>query len=133
MNITPVVLTFLHKQSTMYYILAAVCPKDSYVGASGPCVRLLPRSMRRRNDMKSGLKRTLALAVGLCTLSLPVSAATTAFSDVPSTYWGYSYITEAASKGLVSGIGNGKYGPEDTLSNSQFITMVCNYVCKKRI
>ena len=76
--------------------------------------------------MKSGLKRTLALAVGLCTLSLPVSAATTAFSDVPSTYWGYSYITEAASKGLVSGIGNGKYGPEDTLSNSQFITMVCN-------
>ena len=75
--------------------------------------------------MKAGLQRVLALALGVSALAIPASAAAT-FTDVPSTYWGYSYITEAASKGLVSGIGNNKYGPEDTLSNAQFITMVCN-------
>lgn len=75
--------------------------------------------------MKAGLRRAIALSLGLCALTIPASAAST-FSDVPSSYWGYSYITEAASKGLVSGIGNGKYGPEDTLSNAQFVTMVCN-------
>ena len=75
--------------------------------------------------MKAGLRRTIALALGLCALTIPASAATT-FTDVPSSYWGYSYINEAASKGLVSGIGNGKYGPEETLSNAQFVTMVCN-------
>ena len=75
--------------------------------------------------MKAGFRRTIALALGLCALTIPASAAST-FSDVPSTYWGYSYITEAASKGLVSGIGNGQYGPEQKLSNAQFVTMVCN-------
>lgn len=75
--------------------------------------------------MKAGFRRTIALTLGLCALTIPASAAST-FSDVPSSYWGYSYITEAASKGLVSGIGNGQYGPEQKLSNAQFVTMVCN-------
>ena len=76
--------------------------------------------------MKTGLRRALSLALGFGLLAVPSSAASTTFTDVPSTYWGYSYITEAASKGLVSGIGNGQYGPEDTLSNAQFVTMVCS-------
>ena len=75
--------------------------------------------------MKAGFRRAIALSLGLSALTIPASAATI-FTDVPSTYWGYSYITEAASDGLVSGIGNGKYGPEQTLSNAQFVTMVCN-------
>ena len=67
----------------------------------------------------------LALTLCMGTLTIPAAAASS-FTDVPSSYWGHPYITEAASKGLVSGIGDGKYGPEDTLSNAQFITMVCN-------
>ena len=75
--------------------------------------------------MKAGLRRTIALSLGLCALTIPASAAAT-FTDVPSTYWGYSYITKAANNGLVSGIGNNQYGPEQKLSNAQFVTMVCN-------
>lgn len=55
--------------------------------------------------MKAGLRRAIALSLGLCALTIPASAATS-FTDVPSTYWGYSYITKAANNGLVSGIGN---------------------------
>ena len=76
--------------------------------------------------MKAGLRRAIALSLGLCALTIPASAVTTTFTDVPSSYWGYSYITEAASKGLVSGIGNQQYGPEQTLTQTQFVTMVCN-------
>lgn len=75
--------------------------------------------------MNAGFKRALSLALGVGMLSMPVSAAST-FTDVPSTYWGYSYITEAASKGLVSGLGDGTYGPDNHLSNAHFITMVSN-------
>lgn len=75
--------------------------------------------------MKAGFRRAIALSLGLCALTIPASAATT-FTDVPSSYWGYSYITEAASKGLVSGFDNGQYGPEQTLTQTQFVTMVCN-------
>ena len=75
--------------------------------------------------MKAGLRRAIALSLGLCALTIPASAATT-FTDVPSNYWGYSYITEAASKGLVSGTGNGQYQPEAALTQTQFVTMVCN-------
>ena len=75
--------------------------------------------------MKAGFRRAIALSLGLCALTIPASAAAT-FTDVPSTYWGYSYITKAANNGLVSGIGNNQYGPEQKLSNAQFVTMVCN-------
>ena len=75
--------------------------------------------------MKAGFRRAIALSLGLCALTIPASAATT-FTDVPSNYWGYSYITEAASKGLVSGTGNGQYQPEAALTQTQFVTMVCN-------
>ena len=75
--------------------------------------------------MKAGFRRAIALSLGLCALTIPASAAAT-FTDVPSNYWGYSYITEAASKGLVSGTGNGQYQPEAALTQTQFVTMVCN-------
>lgn len=71
--------------------------------------------------MKSGLRRSLALALGLCTLTVGASAASVTFRDVPSSYWGYSHITKAASNGLVSGLGDGgtalrKSCPTPTLS-----------------
>ena len=62
--------------------------------------------------MKSGLRRSLSLALGLCTLTAGASAASVTFSDVTSRYWGYSHITKAASNELVSGLGDGRYGPE---------------------
>ena len=46
------------------------------------------------------------------------------FSDVPTTHWAYSYVERAADNGWVNGIGNGKFAPNDTLTFSQFYTMV---------
>ena len=49
--------------------------------------------------MKSGLRRSLALALGLCTLTVGASAASVTFRDVPSSYWGYSHITKPPPTG----------------------------------
>lgn len=46
------------------------------------------------------------------------------FSDVPETHWAYSYVERAAENGWVNGVGNGKFAPNDTLTFSQFYTMV---------
>lgn len=46
------------------------------------------------------------------------------FSDVPSSHWSYSYVERAAENGWVNGVGNGKFAPNDTLTFSQFYTMV---------
>ena len=78
--------------------------------------------------MKTGLRRLLALALGAGLLTANTYAAATTFTDVPTTYWGYYYIDRAATEGLVSGIGDNQYGPEQTLSNAQFVTMISVYL-----
>lgn len=75
-------------------------------------------------------KRVLSAGLVLCLilgLSLPVGAvsnSTLTFSDVPTNHWAYSYVERAAENGWVNGVGNGKFAPNDTLTFSQFYTMV---------
>ena len=64
-------------------------------------------------------------------MASPAFAAGVEFHDVPSSYWGYEFISRAAQEGIVAGRGNGIYAPEDTVSNAEFITMVCNVLYKE--
>lgn len=46
------------------------------------------------------------------------------FSDVPSSHWAAGYISKAARLGIVSGYGDGKFGPEDSVTQQQIIKMI---------
>lgn len=46
------------------------------------------------------------------------------FSDVPTTHWANKYVSKAAELGIVGGYGNGKFGPEDTVTFEQVVTML---------
>ncbi|WP_240758460.1 S-layer homology domain-containing protein [Lysinibacillus sp. SGAir0095] len=46
------------------------------------------------------------------------------YSDVPTTNPYYNAIAILTEKGVVSGYGNGKYGPNDSLTRSQVATML---------
>lgn len=48
----------------------------------------------------------------------------TVFSDVPASHWANGFIIKAAELGIVSGYGNGKFGPSDTITYEQAIAMV---------
>lgn len=66
------------------------------------------------------------MAVIICkmlgmTENLPVSSA---FSDVPVSHWANRYIGKAAELGIVSGYGDGKYGPSDNLTYEQTVSMI---------
>lgn len=71
--------------------------------------------------------RILSAALSLCLclgLAVPAWAAGPAFPDVPSSHWSYSYVERAAENGWVNGVGNNKFAPNDTLTFSQFYTMI---------
>lgn len=48
---------------------------------------------------------------------------TPVFNDIAGN-WAQDYIQKAFESGLVNGYGNGNYGPDDTMTRSQFITIL---------
>ena len=52
------------------------------------------------------------------------SAYRTLFSDVPGGHWAAPYINLAYEEGLVSGYGNGTFGPDDAVTVGQAVTVV---------
>ena len=56
----------------------------------------------------------LALALS-ASLTVPALAATS-FSDVPTTAWYHPYVTELAEEGIIGGIGNGQFAPNNYLT-----------------
>ena len=52
------------------------------------------------------------------------SMSTTVFTDVPTSHWANGYIAWAYEQGIISGYGNGKFGPSDTVTYEQAIKML---------
>jgi S-layer homology domain. len=50
------------------------------------------------------------------------------FSDVPASHWANGYIAIAVEYGLVSGYGNGKFGPGDTLTYEQAVAVLVRHM-----
>ena len=46
------------------------------------------------------------------------------FSDVPDGYWGAAAIDAAAQQGLVSGVGNGRFQPDSSITREELAVMV---------
>ena len=51
-------------------------------------------------------------------------SASSAFSDVPVDHWANGYIGKAAELGIVNGLGNGMFGPSDTVTYEQTVAMI---------
>ena len=72
-------------------------------------------------------KKFLALLLTLATafsLAIPASAASADFSDVSASHWAYSSVKWCADNGIVNGVGNNKFAPDDTLTGAQFSVML---------
>ena len=63
----------------------------------------------------------LCLCAALCT---PALAAGQSFSDVPAGQWYHRWVTEAAGRGWVSGVGDGRFDPEGSVTFAQFALML---------
>ncbi len=65
----------------------------------------------------------LARANGLEGMAQMLKGATE-FSDVPANHWASGYINLAASKGWVNGYPDGRFGPGDSVTFQQWVTML---------
>ena len=45
-------------------------------------------------------------------------------SDVPTSHWANGYITMAKKQGIIDGYGNGKFGPNDSVTYAQILKMI---------
>ena len=52
-------------------------------------------------------------------LGTPSDSYKNAYTDVPATHWAYHPIMTMTDGGLLGGYGNGKFGPDDTLTRAQ--------------
>ena len=57
----------------------------------------------------------------------PEAANGSTFTDVPEDAWYAAPIRWAASNGIVSGYGGGKFGPDDPITREQLAVILCHY------
>ena len=77
--------------------------------------------------MKKNVSLFLALILMLAVFPFKASAATS-FPDVPSTFWGYYYVTALANKGLIAGYPDGAFGPNRNITRAELVTIVIKSV-----
>lgn len=70
----------------------------------------------------AGVKKILAN--GAVSGSTTAGETSTAFSDVPASYWGYGGIQNMVNNGIVSGYPDGTFKPNSTISYIEFVAMV---------
>ena len=75
-----------------------------------------PNKTVTRAEMAAIISRMLGETEGLSKSSK--------FSDVPTSHWANPYVAKAAELGIVSGYGDGKFGPSDTVTYEQAVTMI---------
>lgn len=75
----------------------------------------------------------LSIALAVTMLSTTAFAATVKFTDVPSSHWASSSISEMADKGIMSGIGNNLFAPSNTLTGAEFVTMIVRHFYEDKL
>lgn len=68
------------------------------------------------------MKKIILLAI--CIFAILPMAVNAAFTDVPEDHWAYTYINELSEKGVINGMGNGIYAPNDTLTKGQYMKLI---------
>lgn len=75
-------------------------------------------------DPNRSITRAEFAAIIVRALGLAPGSGTNSFSDVASSAWYGGSIETASSYGIIKGYDNGKFGPQDTISREQAMTML---------
>ena len=61
----------------------------------------------------------VALVLGLCP---GVFAAGSSYADVLDTHWAHPYIEDVTEKGIMNGVDDKNFAPEDAMTRAMFVT-----------
>ena len=73
-------------------------------------------------DISTGNNGASATKTPMVTLSADASSN---FSDVPATHWGYKAVSLLADAGIVSGYDENTFGPEINITRAEFTKLIC--------
>ncbi|MBQ7474815.1 MAG: S-layer homology domain-containing protein [Clostridia bacterium] len=74
--------------------------------------------------MKKLLSFVLSAVMLLGALCVPVFAAESPFSDVPTDRWSFQYVKYAVDRGYLKGVGGKKFDPEGTTTRGMVVTVL---------
>lgn len=74
--------------------------------------------------MKKVISILLVMVIMVSIIGSVTAAAGKKFPDVPAGSWYETYVYKLNGKGIITGYGNGKFGPADNIIAAQVITMV---------
>ena len=66
----------------------------------------------------------IAVASGFADSDVLRFTPSSGFGDVPATHWAYPAVSALAEEGIISGMGNGVFAPEGSLTRAQFAKMM---------
>lgn len=84
-------------------------------------------------EKKRFLTGSVSIALALTMVSTSAFAVSVEFTDVPSSHWAHTSISEMADKGIMSGVGNNKFAPDTTLTGAQFVTMIVRHFYENKL
>lgn len=75
--------------------------------------------------MKTKRVLSLVLALAMVLAMFPAAfAAEAGYSDVSETSWAYPYIQDVTEKGLMKGVGENTFAPNETMTRAMFVTVL---------
>ena len=88
------------------------------------------------SEIKNKARRLLSVALSMCILcgllfaSAPASFASNGeeLVDIKG-HWAETVIKEWVSRGLIKGYGNGRFGPNDSITRAEFVTLLNRIFC----
>lgn len=83
-------------------------------------------------DLNGAVTRATIAQILYAAEGNPAVASSSTFNDVKTGKWYFDAVTWAASKGLVTGYGNGKFGPNDVVTREQLMMVLYKYTQMKR-
>ena len=78
-------------------------------------------------EPEAEMRRAMLTAVLHRVSGAETGAVTTGFTDVAADSWYSSSVTWALESGLITGYGDGRFGPDDALTREQLVTLLWRY------
>ncbi|MFA7636179.1 MAG: S-layer homology domain-containing protein [Monoglobales bacterium] len=70
------------------------------------------------------MKKTIALVIAILTICMALPAAAVSFTDLGTSHWAYSAVSQLVAKGTIGGYADGSFKPENTVTRAEFVKMV---------
>ena len=91
------------------------------------------RLTRRKEDIYETHICLRAVPDSVCLHDSARRAVGNTFSDVPQDHWANPYVEAMTQKGVVTGVGNGRFNPDGNLSTAEFAVMLTQAFCPEAV